>query len=147
MDMSMPVLQLVDYVFPEIECRENPNCPRDAEQIQPPEVQVTPRVAVREDDENIYRLALDISFGGEEEQCSYIGRVKVVGIFSVSPDLGEKERHIFINGSSILYSSAREFVLSITSRGPSFPLMLPAVRFGESGKERDSAFDGQTDSE
>jgi len=142
--MRMPVLQLVEYVFPEIECRENPDCPRNPDAVCPPEVQVNPRMAVKEDDDDaIYRLALEIRFGSEGEHCSYIGRVKVVGIFSVASEVEEKEKQVYINGASILYSAAREFVLSITSRGPSFPLMLPTVRFNTCEHEEDFASQDQ----
>jgi preprotein translocase subunit SecB len=125
----MPVLELVEYIFSEIECRANPKCPRNPDDIAPPEVRVTNKMAIKEKDENIFRLALEICFGDKDQPCSYIGRVKVVGIFSAPSDLDEKEKKVFINGSSILYSAAREFILSITSRGPNIPLMLPTVRF------------------
>ncbi|MFA7167171.1 MAG: hypothetical protein WC124_15190 [Desulfoplanes sp.] len=137
----MPVLELVEYIFPEIECHANPKCPRDPEKIDPPEVRITNKMALKENDKNIFRLTLEICFGDNDQHCSYVGRVKVVGIFSTPPDLNEKEKKVFINGSSILYSAAREFILSITSRGPNIPLILPAARF-HVGKNNHSVSDG-----
>lgn len=140
----MPVLELVEYIFPEIECFANPDCPRNPDEIVPPEVRVTNRMAIKENDENIFRLTLEICFGEKKQLCSYIGRIKVVGIFSAPPELDEKEKKVFINGSSILYSAAREFVLSITSRGPNIPLMLPTVRFQVGGDDAVSSLSDQS---
>jgi preprotein translocase subunit SecB len=134
--MNMPVLELIEYIFPEIECRANPKCPRNPDEIVAPKVRVSNKMAIKENDENIFRLSLEISFGDKDQLCSYMGRVKAVGIFTAPPDLDEKEKHVYINGSSILYSAAREFILSITSRGPNIPLMLPTIRFHVRGNDR-----------
>lgn len=61
----------------------------------------------------------------------YQVELEVVGTFVV--DLGllrnDVERLVQINGASILYSAAREYLLMVTGRGPWGPLMLPTVSF------------------
>lgn len=123
------MLKVIDYIFPEVECRANPGCPANPQEIVPPSVRVAKRLAVKESQENIYRLALHIEFGRPEEKCSYVGQVRIVGLFAAQPDRPNPETVLLVAGSSLLYAAAREFILSITSRGPNAPLMLPMVRF------------------
>lgn len=125
----MPPLKVIDYIFPEIECKANPNCPVDLNDCDEPAVNVGLRMAVKEDDPSVHRLTLDIEFGSLEQKCAYYGRVKVVGVFLVRGEHASLEDVVRVNGASMLYTAAREFVLALTSRGPNPPLMLPTVRF------------------
>ena len=135
----MPVLNLVEYVFPVVTCRANPQCPDRTEDIKPPSVRIANRIAVSDQDENIYRLTLDIVFGDNNSVSSYTGEVRVVGLFIVNQAVQNKEAVVLLNGSSVLYSAAREFILSITSRGPNIPCMLPQVRFRTIKKKQEIA--------
>lgn len=124
----MPPLRIVDYIFPEVECSACLDYPSDPSEQDDPMVNIDAIQAVKQDDENLHRLSLDIRFGGDKRKVSYRGRVKVVGLFEVRPDCPDKKEIVRINGGSLLYSAAREFVLSITSRGPNPPLLLPTIR-------------------
>lgn len=56
----------------------------------------------------------------------------IQGEFEVSQELlKKKDPRVLIatNGSSILYSTARDILLQATSRGPVGPVFLPTVRF------------------
>jgi preprotein translocase subunit SecB len=61
----------------------------------------------------------------------YSGTLKIAGFFSVDPSVPKEkmETLLMVNGLSMLYSSAREHVLSVTSRGPWGPFYLPTVSF------------------
>jgi preprotein translocase subunit SecB len=41
----------------------------------------------------------------------------------------DPEKLLRVNGASILYSSAREFLITVTSRGPWAPMILPTISF------------------
>jgi preprotein translocase subunit SecB len=66
--------------------------------------------------------------------------LQVVGFFKVAPDYpdDEIEKLIQIGGSSILYSASRDFVLTITSRGPWGPVFLPSVTFTKETEHKKS---------
>lgn len=61
--------------------------------------------------------------------------VELTGVFRVSGDFEEEEtaRLVAANGSSILYTAAREYVWMVTSRGPWGPYQLPTVNFSAVG--------------
>lgn len=64
----------------------------------------------------------------------YAIELRAFGVFAVAGDLGsqaETARLVAVNGGSILYSSAREFLLMVTSRGPSDSYALPTHDFRE----------------
>jgi len=49
--------------------------------------------------------------------------------------MGGSGKLLRINGSSILYSSAREFLITVTSRMPYGALILPTVSFNSYKKK------------
>lgn len=57
--------------------------------------------------------------------------LQVMGFFKVDPEVEEERRPKLVqaNGAAILYSSAREFLLMVTGRGPWPALYLPATNF------------------
>jgi len=62
----------------------------------------------------------------------YEFHIRSIGFFTVNrpgPTEEETARMVGINGASILYSSAREFLLAITGRCPWGPMTLPTVSF------------------
>jgi preprotein translocase subunit SecB len=123
------MLKVIDYVIPEVECRANPACPANPQDVVPPSIRVGNRLAVKENEEDVYRLSLHVEFGGPEEKCSYFGQIRVVGLFSIHHSTANKEIVLLVGGLGVLYGAVREFILSITSRGPNAPLMLPIVQF------------------
>jgi preprotein translocase subunit SecB len=57
--------------------------------------------------------------------------LEVIGFFSVLPDMPEAEvtNLVYMNGSALLYSAAREYLLLLTGRGPWPALQLPTTNF------------------
>lgn len=129
----MPPLNLEDYVISEIHCDANPNCPSNLEEVQPPTIDVKSTVKRNKDDENKYLSVLNIYFGDSEELCAYYGHIVIWGIFVTNEDISndEKRKYVGINGNSMLYSAARDFLLTITNRGPNPSIVLPTIRFKE----------------
>jgi preprotein translocase subunit SecB len=70
----------------------------------------------------------------DEEAPRYHFRLRIIGFFSWCSEeqLEEEVAHIVaVNGASILYSSAREYLLMITSRAPWGQLTLPTMSFAD----------------
>jgi preprotein translocase subunit SecB len=67
----------------------------------------------------------------------YLGELQIVGSFNVSPEWPDDqiEKLVYINGSGMLYSAAREMVSIITGRGFFGSLFLPSVSFAAMHKE------------
>jgi preprotein translocase subunit SecB len=83
--------------------------------------------------ENKYQVMLELSSLRAPDGTGtlpYEVTFQVVGQFSVlDPSYNDKEKLVRINGTSILYSAAREMVLLVTGRGPWGPYQLPTVNF------------------
>lgn len=73
-----------------------------------------------------------------QAKIPYKIKLECVGLFKVSPDIKEGMMGPLVrtNGASILYSSAREFLLLITGRGPWEPFYLPTTNFLEPPKPK-----------
>lgn len=80
-----------------------------------------------------WRIRLTIAFGPKSKARSpYRGELEVHGYFHFSDDSvpsNEAARLVAVNGASMLYSGAREYLLLVTSRGPWPPIRLPTVSF------------------
>jgi preprotein translocase subunit SecB len=62
-------------------------------------------------------------------------RVKLVGLFVVPPEIPGAEGLLRINGFSVLYGAAREYVEALTGRGPYGAVMLPTIAFQWDGEQ------------
>jgi len=86
-------------------------------------------------DPGVWRVSLDIRHReAEGETPRYRFRLRVVGFFrwggGETPN-AEVAQLVAVNGASILYSSAREFLLLLTSRMPWGQLSLPTLSFAD----------------
>jgi len=68
-----------------------------------------------------------------ESNAPYSFSAQIVGLFSVSNKVDKEKISSLItaNATSVLYSTLREIVHTITAKGPYFPLLLPTVCFYE----------------
>jgi len=66
-----------------------------------------------------------------ESNSPYFFAVDLVGFFRIDESLPETmvEKFAYVNGSSVLYSSAREILRNAMADGPYDPIMLPTVCF------------------
>ena len=122
-------IDLKSYFFPYVQVAADPEFNFDRPEIHP-DIQVKRTV---EPDENngLYQVTLNITVmpGDEHEKIPYSIEWVAVGLFSVAEGTEEPVRMLEINGASILYSAAREFVITITSRGPWPQFALPTASF------------------
>lgn len=126
--MNAP-LELKKYFFSHVQVSADP-------QYEPSEEEITPefnvRVTVnRDDDHDIYQVTLEITAEPEDEniRIPYAIHLVTVGLFSVDDGWPDHEKLLKVNGASILYSAAREFIITITSRGPWPAVILPTISF------------------
>ena len=86
--------------------------------------------------ERDWRVALRVvqNISDEKKNCPYNFTVAVLGTFRMHPKYPEDkaEQLVNINGSSILYSSARQILWEAMGNGPFRSLMLPTVSFVDS---------------
>ncbi len=85
-----------------------------------------------EDDPTTFQIQLSIeTIDDLGPDLPYEIRLHVIGYFQLDPEFEHKdlEHLVQVNGASVLYSAARDFVLTLTSRGPWGPLMLPTINF------------------
>ena len=68
-----------------------------------------------------------------DSNSPYSFRIELVGFFEVEEQVPAKTQDVFacVNGTSVLYSTAREVLRSLMSMGPYQPILLPAVCFFE----------------
>lgn len=134
-----PPLQLKHYFFTRI-CIEAFPPPKDEKDKA---IRAASRIDTKiekMEEENHYHVIVEVVLAGEENSYPppYVIDIQAVGQFKVRPDWPEadKEKLVTITGSSILYGAIREQVLSITSRGPNAPLMLPTISFRPKQEEK-----------
>ena len=90
----------------------------------------------RKDDKNPrdWRIFLCVKDAQNKDSNSpYSFRIELVGFFEVEESVPAKTLDVFacVNGTSVLYSTAREVLRSLMSMGPYQPILLPAVCFFE----------------
>jgi len=116
------------YFFPIINIVANQN----HKPTEPKDVMfdVSSNLMTPKETQRIYQLNINIHVVEEEStNFPYTGGLQVVGLFSVNDSIDKEEIEALISskGAGILYSAAREFLLTVTGRGPWAPLSLPYV--------------------
>lgn len=134
--MAQPPLQLEESYFDVVSLEADPEYVPDAEaRPQRHGVEMQLGLATVDDSPGVWRVSLDIHDKVIDEEASrYRFRLRVIGFFRWSTE-GQPEDQVAqivaINGASILYSSAREYLLMITSRAPWGQLSLPTMSFAD----------------
>jgi preprotein translocase subunit SecB len=130
--MEFLPLQLKLHYFTKVMVEADP-CfqPKDDEdQLLGVNTQV--EVKQHKEDPRRWQVILNIRTEAPEGQTiPYKVDLQAVGLFAVAPEVEEAmmPKLVRVNGSAILYSSAREFLLTITGRGPWPPVYLPTTNF------------------
>lgn len=103
-----------------------------------PDFNVTANVTQDTDDPLRARCELGVELLDDpSDKFPYTFAVILIGIFRVSENYPEDQVALLlrVNASSILYSAAREIVLSFSGRGSFPPVILPSVSFAPSPDE------------
>lgn len=87
------------------------------------------------DHDRIWAILLEVTLEQEENRPSipYEISAQTTGTFEIHADIPAEEipKMLGINGVSILYSGLRDFVATITARGPWGVFLLPTVSFAD----------------
>lgn len=130
-----PPLELQKYFFPYVLVTADAEYDPSAGEVQP---HFNVRTTVERNlEDNVYQVVLEIIAEPEDESAKipYAIHVVVVGLFTVDKSFPEQEKLLRVTGASMLYSAAREFIITITSRGPWSQVIIPTVSFPSQEKE------------
>ena len=124
------MLQLEGYFYPRIIIKADPkykpsNGKRDVE------IDIKSKFSLRSEQERTWQVIIFIKTIRNKGSIPYDIEIQSVGFFKVALDYpeDEMEKLVEIGGPSILYSAARDFILTITSRGPWGELLIPSITF------------------
>lgn len=128
-----------DYFFPVTQVVAEPRFPIDDADVNEVDYDIRTGLAQNQDKENEYRVTLEIeSKQKEDTPIAYKIQIVVIGTFTVVDNCSKPEKLVEINGASILYSATREFLITVTSRGPYGALMLPTVSFNRTTSKEET---------
>ena len=135
--MVKPPLQLETYYFTKVAVSADP-CYEPKEGV-PPAITIDTKVGIGQhnDDPSRWMVTLGVhAKSPDEKPIPYNVDLEVVGFFRVVPEVerGKVPLLVQANGAAILYSAAREYLLTITGRGPWPPIALPTTNFLGLGK-------------
>lgn len=137
--MTKPPITVQHYFFPYVEIAADPEY--NPENTNDTADSFETKVSIDNSPENnLYQVMLDISLfpENEEKKNPYSIHLVAVGLFTVEDNYQDKENLLKITGASILYSAAREYIITLTSRGPWPPLFLPTISFLPPQKQDDA---------
>jgi preprotein translocase subunit SecB len=137
--MNKPPFLLKHYFFPTIFLGANQEFKRQQGseyifEIPADEVKWSVHSQKNQSFENCLDVTLRIQIASEGPTVPYQVVVDCIGIFEMDLKYPEIEKITVINGVSMLYSSSRELLLTISSRGPFYQIRLPTVSFAKLGK-------------
>ena len=84
-----------------------------------------------ENDLDLWRVSITVNGGEEDEGFPYSFEIGYVGFFRLAAELADDQKQLIatVNGPSILFAAAREFLAIATARTPFAPIMLPSMSF------------------
>jgi preprotein translocase subunit SecB len=126
-------LQLKRYFITELHLTANEDFDPEKEvRLRLEDVLAEPECIVREKHPREWQIRLRVRHAHTPESNSpYNFAVEIVGFFRVHEDVPDEsvEKFARVNGSSILFTTAREVLRSSMANGPFDPIVLPTVCF------------------
>lgn len=121
---KQPPLLLEDYFFPEISVKANP---KYSPQTDTGDIVVKTFSLLNWADPNHDRaiLQLHLTFSNEDN-APYSIEAHIVGTFSVHRRQ-DAEQLVALTGGAMLYGAVRDFVLTVTGRGPWDKFIIPTL--------------------
>lgn len=98
-------------------------------------VHLEPEVSLFSDDNagdcGPYLLRLEMAYKPEDDHFPYSFEVIIEGVFGLkdSASIEDCKKTVVINGASVLYSAAREQLMTLSGRHMYGPMLLPALNF------------------
>ncbi|MFU2208156.1 protein-export chaperone SecB [Solidesulfovibrio sp. C21] len=129
-----PALTMENYFFSEVHVAMNPDVNQEnIESRKAFNYDFTKKVDIfaNKEENDLYMVVLTITNETADGARAEDITLKVNGLFRLPPNLEEDkiQKLLRILAPSMLYGSAREFLLTITSRGPFPPVYLPTTSF------------------
>jgi preprotein translocase subunit SecB len=129
-------LQLEHYFLTEFSYSVNPEFdPDKAVEIRLADIVVNySKQCLNSDDPRAWQVDLKVEFlSSAERNVPYSFSASIIGFFVVSPKVLDDKVELFVetNATSVLYSTLREIVCTITAKGPFRALLLPTLSFYE----------------
>lgn len=112
--------------------------PREKTLLEFEDLQIESTARQPSNDSKDWQVCLQISYAGKDKcNVPYSFRIVMFGYFGVAKDVpaDEVEKFVQVNGSSVLFSSAREILKCAMANGPFSQIVLPAVSFFEQSKK------------
>ena len=139
--MSKSPLRLEKYFWTEVTLKANPNF--KPEDFKDSDIDFTSKsnvkVGTSKNNPHEFQVMLNIKIEPlDERPLPYDATLELVGFFNVDTAIAADAATNLarVTGASILYSAAREFFLTLMSRGPWEPLMLPTISFTELAQKK-----------
>lgn len=133
--MAQPPLQLEESFFDLVHLEAVPEYAHGPERSQRHAVGMKLNLATLDDQPGVWRVTLDIRDDDVGHEIPrYHFRLRVVGFFRWTAEERPEDQIaqlMAVNGTSMLYSSAREYLLMLTSRAPWGQLSLPTISFAD----------------
>jgi preprotein translocase subunit SecB len=131
--MQHPPLQLKQYFYTETSLKANPTYRSGSPKAELGfNLQTEVSLAENASKPDEFQLSLTVTTLPKEGAVTpYEVKITAVGIFTVQPEYPDREGLVRITGSSILYSALREYLLTLTGRGPWKALVLPTMSFND----------------
>jgi len=137
--MRAAQIQLTNYFVSELQFTANRSYDVDAASTTSVEdLQLTTTADPRPNSPREWQITLRIALNAPPERnAPYAFLVEMIGFIAVDESVTNErvERFARINGTSLVFSAAREIIKAATSRGPFPPLLLPTVSFWEPKQE------------
>lgn len=136
MNTLIPPIDLLGYFYPLVSVRANPAATSENGECTISH-NITRQVKIAEhpdeSEDRTYNVWLKVSNEEEKDDetiCDYEFTIEAVGTFKVAEDFpADPEEMVERNGAAILFSSIRETLYTLTSRGPYNPICIPTVSF------------------
>lgn len=134
-------LELSTYMVPETFCKANPDH-FTCDNVREPIVDTTIKHFFNKETEELCVFLRIENTDDFEDEDPYEFNFEMFGTFRVVPDDGEsldeleyRYRALVINGAQMLYSGARDYVHTVTGKGPYGPVRLPTAYISGDGIE------------
>lgn len=135
MQAHLSLLRCTQYFVTDLSCssnsEHNPDKPVEVE-FKDLVVESASEDLSTEEHPNRWAISLDIRQNvPTEKNAPYNFAIELVGDFEVHPDVPKEavQRLVEVNGSSLLFTAARQILLDVMHRGPFTPMILPTVSF------------------
>jgi preprotein translocase subunit SecB len=133
-NVKKPPLKMVDHFFTRMHVEAStPDIEDlDSEKAFDFEIECEVDTRVNTNDEDLYQVVLDVTTSPKEGYLfAYKMDLQVIGLFRPAEDYEGEDPVSMIEmiGATLLYSAAREFVYTVTMRGPWPAVYLPTTSF------------------